>query len=224
MKKLLGDTGYEWDPKDGQQAVSHLNTSENRSNANLSLVSDVVFRFRLLDIYSDVLGVSRKAKRIAIPRMDQPDGATRRLEKVRSYFLSSPHSFTFNKLYKSLQDWHQLIFDFNELYSRRLMGEILLDQPSDEHVATNPEQQQFLSGLACLSSLGHIEDGMKYSKIMANIVTLASCVWWFNSVCIVMSNPSLFSHTLVGFCGPTVGRDYILTMHFKVGVTYLCRL
>ena len=88
VRQLLGDAEYAWDPEDGQKAVLHLNSSTPRSNAHLVYASEVVLRFRLLDIYTEALGVSTNEKRIVMPRMERPTCGTRRMEQVRFSFTS----------------------------------------------------------------------------------------------------------------------------------------
>jgi hypothetical protein len=49
----------------------------------------------------------------------------------------------------------------------------------------NEAQQQFLSGIQCLNTFARHRDSMKYDKVLANIMTLAACLWWFSMVCII---------------------------------------
>jgi hypothetical protein len=49
-------------------------------------------------------------------------------------------------------------------------------------MAINEDQQRFLAGIRCLSSACHHHGNVKYSKVMLNIVALASSVWWLGMV------------------------------------------
>ena len=83
IRQLLGDEGYAWDPKDSQKTILHLNSVAPRANAYLVIASDVVFRFRLLDIYAEALAISSKGKYVTVPRIAQPLSGSRRVEQVR---------------------------------------------------------------------------------------------------------------------------------------------
>lgn len=176
----------------------HLTAPGPRSNPHLLLASRVVFRFHLLDIYSQALGLrlSPEEKPAVVPRLERPPCEGRRLELVGFFFLlylaPAPQSLIDRQIYEYLQDWHKLVFDFNALHSHHVMGSMIEDYPAAVPQDVNPEQQHFLSGIKCLYTLGQHRDNMIYHKIMANIMLLVTCVWWFSMVCVTKSCNSPF--------------------------------
>jgi hypothetical protein len=94
LRQLLGDHehGFGWDHRDGRKAVIHLTAPGPRSNPHLLLASQHIFRFHLLDIYSQALGLrlSPEDMPAVVPRMERPPCEGRRLELVGfSLFLFS---------------------------------------------------------------------------------------------------------------------------------------
>jgi len=87
MRKLLGDTGYEWDHEDSSNAVRHLNSHDPRATAHLLQASQVFFRFRMLDIYAQVMGLGGSSPRV-LGQSRRPPSAVRRLDKVRLSILA----------------------------------------------------------------------------------------------------------------------------------------
>jgi hypothetical protein len=79
--QLLGDTGFEWDHKDSNQTVRHLNSTTPRPTAHLLHAAQVVFRFRLLDIYARVFGFGVSDR--VVYQIVRPPGGARRLAQVR---------------------------------------------------------------------------------------------------------------------------------------------
>jgi hypothetical protein len=86
MRKLLGDTGYEWDHEDSSKAVHHLNSHDPRATAHLLQASQVFFRFRMLDIYAQVMGIGGGSPRV-LCRLRRPPASVRRLDQVRHSIL-----------------------------------------------------------------------------------------------------------------------------------------
>jgi hypothetical protein len=81
-----------------------------------------------------------------------------------------------------------VLLNFNELHTQRVMGNFLHDDAVGATVQiTSEEQQQFISGIQCLCTVGKQQENMKYSKILVNITTLASCIWWFSMVRLLAS-------------------------------------
>jgi len=184
--QLLGDTGFEWDHRDCSQTVRHLNCPAPRPTAYLLHAAQVFFRFRLLDIYARVFGFGVSDR--VVQQIVRPPGGSRRLAQVRLCISLPLQSLTFGKVYDSLQDWHQVLLNCNDLHAQRVMRKFIDDDAvaAALKIATE-EQRQFLFGIQCLCTVGKQQENMKYSKILVNIATLASCVWWFSMVCLLAS-------------------------------------
>jgi hypothetical protein len=97
-------------------------------------------------------------------------------------FLCCPqHSLSICKVYEHLQDWHQLLSDFRSMYERHRIDSMIVDfPPLDPALKDSPEKLQFLSGIRCLRTLSTHQDNLKFDKIQVNIMTLATCIWWFS--------------------------------------------
>lgn len=165
---------------------------------HLLQAAQVVVRFRLLDIYSQVFGLPTQDKLVVVPRMARPPGGSTKLVQVSFCILfGSPLSLTFHKMYDHLQDWHKLLYDFHDFFNKRSMRTLIRDDVLDPNMSS--DQQQFLSGVQCICRLAHQHDEVKYSKIVVNIMTLASCVWWFSMVRLLMVLSSRYSLSTLGF-------------------------
>jgi len=102
---------------------------------------------------------------------------------------------TLPEVYASLADWPKLIGDFATLHKKNLAT---VASTPDGHVSASfsEEQQQFITGIRCLTAACQVRDNAKYHKILTNLMVLASCLWWFGMVC--EFNPSIFSVSNTG--------------------------
>ena len=67
------------------------------------------------------------------------------------------------------------------MYEHHRMDTMLVDLPPlDPALKDSPERLQFLSGIRCLRTLGTHHHNLKFDKIRVNIMTLATCIWWFS--------------------------------------------
>jgi len=105
----------------------------------------------------------------------------------------------FPKVYESLGNWPKIVSDFCQLHKKAL-PESTSEGPPFESNTLSGIQKQFVAGISCLAAAcGHGESA-KYNKILANIMVLASCLWWFGMVS-DLTPPKSFIYRLVAFRG-----------------------
>jgi hypothetical protein len=127
------------------------------------------------------------------PEWVAPPAGRQSWSKYDLIYLTSRLSLIFHKMYKHLEDWHKVLHDFNEVFQKQALQGYLEDHHIDPTLDISSDQRHFLSGLQCLCSLGHHHDQMVYNKVLVNIMTLVSCVWWFSMVRPFVSFLSSFS-------------------------------
>jgi hypothetical protein len=81
--QVMGGDGYEWS-RNKSEAIVHLNSSSKRSHGHLLYMAHIFFRYRLLDIYADALGLPVHNKLGIVPRAPRPSCLVRRLSEVSS--------------------------------------------------------------------------------------------------------------------------------------------
>jgi hypothetical protein len=82
LHKFLGTNEYCQDPHEARQGLVQLHQSRNSPTAHILVAAQVIFRYRLLDIYADALGIPCYEDLAVVPRMEKPSVSVGRLDKV----------------------------------------------------------------------------------------------------------------------------------------------
>jgi hypothetical protein len=82
LHKFLGTEEYCQDSVEARQGLVELRQSRNSPNAHILQAAQVIFRYRLLDIYADALGIPTYEDFAVVPRMAKPPVTVGRLDKV----------------------------------------------------------------------------------------------------------------------------------------------
>lgn len=181
--QLIGDAGNEWDEVQKAKALDRLASPEERSRIGLMKIGNIMFRYRLLDLFAPLLGPSEIGNASVVPRAAKPRSTVRKVHKVTSFCFLLIHTPMpiFPKIYESLKDWPQILRTFCDLYRKHSPN------VSENHNAIstshNQVQRQFLAGINCFSSACRSREAVGYNKILCNILVLATCLWWFQMVC-----------------------------------------
>ena len=183
LHKFLGTTEYCQDSVEACQGLVELRQSRNSPNAHILQAAQVIFRYRLLDIYADALGIPSYHDLAVVPRMARPSVSVGRLDKVCLNFIILC-LLTASKMFDRLSDWRQPILEFQKMYH------------SHDHVVTTPhpdvsmngpdsgrDHNHFLAGVQCLMKYGEFQKKKNFNKILANIMALSFCIWWMSTVC-----------------------------------------
>jgi hypothetical protein len=183
LQKFLGTNEYCQDPHEARHGLVQLQQSRNSCNAHILLAAQVIFRYRLLDIYADALGIPCYEDLAVVPRMKKPSVSVGRLDKVCLLCIVWC-VLTAIKIFDHLSDWRQPVVQFLKMYRSR------------DHVVTTPvpaidvngpelsrDRNQFLAGIHCLKKYGAFQQNKNYNKVMGNIMALSFCIWWMSIVC-----------------------------------------
>lgn len=105
---------------------------------------------------------------------------------------------TLPQVYESLEDWPNIVTEFYRLHqasvSNASNSAFIAAGVAPVSGPLEGNQKQFLVGICCLAAACQLCENAKYSKILANIMVLASCLWWIRMV----SNLDLSIYSLQG--------------------------
>jgi hypothetical protein len=153
-------------------------------NQHLLVVALIIFRYRLLDIFADVLDVPRHPKFSVVPRMSKPKNSVLRLDRVWLIHLIPRYNnlILVIQVFENLRHWPSVILNFLKIHERR-QGQALPanDVPMEVDSSTS-EHCVFRAGLQTLMRAHQYKTSTLYNKIMYNIEVLVFCLWWFGAV------------------------------------------
>jgi len=187
VTQIMGGSGAEWDEKAKQQALTLLASPSQRSHDKLLYVGNIVFRYRLLDVFARVLESPEKGRHSIVSRSPRPVSTTRKLDQVStcvsSAYVSMPN---LPQVYESLQNWPNIVTEFYKLHqanvSNKSKSAFIAEGFAPVPGSLEGNQKQFLAGIHCLAAACQQRENAKYHKILANIMVLASCLWWIGMV------------------------------------------
>jgi hypothetical protein len=151
---------------------------------HLLVVALIIFRYRLLDIFADVLDVPRHPKFSVVPQMSKPKHTVGWLDRVWVLHLT-PH---YNNLiiviqiFENLRHWPQVILNFLKIHERRQGQAFPNNDIAMEVDSSTSECCVFHAGVQTLMRTHQYKTSTLYSKIMYNIKVLVFCLWWFGAV------------------------------------------
>ena len=167
---LMGGCGPEWDEGETAAAVTALASSTSQGADEMARI---VLRCRLLDILIKSVQVRPDGRPSMRPRGPTPHCLDKTMTQVSCSSPVSSVSHFVHQVYTDLADWPKVVLTF--LKVRTVWNE--RSEPFVPQHLTH-EQQRVITGIHCLSiALGHSSE--------ANLMTLASCLWWLSMVCIV---------------------------------------
>jgi len=82
VTELMGPGGAEWDNAGKAQALIQLASPSPRSHEKLLHMGNIVFKYRLLDVFAKLLASETGGLRPIVPRAPRPESPTRKLVQV----------------------------------------------------------------------------------------------------------------------------------------------
>jgi hypothetical protein len=153
-------------------------------NQHLLVVALIIFRYRLLDIFADVLDVPRHPKFSAVPRMSKPKHSVLRLDRVWLIHLIPCYNnlILVIQIFENLRHWPSVILNFLKIHERRQAQVLPANDVPMEVDSSTSEHRVFRAGLQTLRRAHQYKTSTLYNKIMYNIEVLVFCLWWFGAV------------------------------------------
>jgi len=182
LLQLTGGSDPEWGEAEKAQALNLLASQSERSREKLLQIGNIVFGYRLLDVFVQLLGPSEEGEPLVVTRAPRPLSTSRRVYEasLSCTLLTLIQMLTLPKIYDSLKNWPGILTSFCNLHKQHSA-----DHTADGMVVPsglNGVQMQFIAGLNCLAAACRHRENVKYSKILGNVLVMACCVWWIGMV------------------------------------------
>jgi hypothetical protein len=197
VHKFLGSEQHGPSIEEARASLALMHKSPTPSNAHLIAAAQILFRYRLLDAFADVLDVPPHKSLQRVPRTPRPVGTVERLDRVR--FL--PHgkdSVTYlPQAIDSLQQWPNILTKFRKIYEARQHWVPTPIRPAP----VTEKQSQFEIGIETLRSMNMHQVSKDYEKVMHNMDVLVFSIWWLLTVIPIFCQKFTCYSQLAGFHG-----------------------